>query len=87
MASECLHTHLKEKLNSISHMLILDQEEFAKQHLKHGLILNINSEKLIIGALQETFVEFVSNAYYSYCDFSYAPSMTFSMCLTYTAKN
>jgi len=58
MASECLHAHLKEKLTSISHMLILDQEEFTKQHLKHGLILNINSEKLIIGALQETFVEF-----------------------------
>ena len=60
MASKCLHIHLKEKLTSISHMLVLNQEELTKQHLNHGLIQSVTAEKLVIGALEETFIEFVS---------------------------
>lgn len=62
MASSCFHTSLKEKLTSISHMLILSQDEIAKQYLNHGLIQNVTVEKLVKGALEETFVEFVSIA-------------------------
>ena len=64
MASKVLHAHLKDKLTSISHMLILSQEEFSKQHLNHGLILNVTTEKLVVGALEETFIEFVSSNYF-----------------------
>lgn len=59
MASSCLAKHLKEKLTSVSHILVLSQEEIIKEHLKHGLIQNVTAEKLVIGALEQTFIEFV----------------------------
>ena len=64
MAGNSLHTHLKEKLVSVSHMLVLSQEELTKQHLNHGLILDVTTEKLIAGALEEAFIEFVSSYKY-----------------------
>ena len=60
MSSRHLHTHLKSRLTDVSHMLILTKEELARNYLNHGLIQDVTAEKLIAGALEETFVEFVS---------------------------
>ncbi|XP_065058288.1 protein phosphatase 1H-like [Rhopilema esculentum] len=58
MASALLREHIQEKLNEIAHMLILDKEELAKNYLNHGLIQDVNAEKLVAGALEQAFVEF-----------------------------
>ena len=59
MASALLREHIQEKLNEVAHMLILDKGELAKNFLNHGLIQDVSAEKLVAGALEQAFVEFV----------------------------
>lgn len=55
-ASRRLHYNIKEKLTEIAHMMILSNEELQEKHMQTGLITSINSEKLIMGALEQAFV-------------------------------
>ena len=59
MASKLLYELVKVKLKDISHMLLLDQEELARTYLNHGLIQDVTPEKLVMGALEDCFVEMV----------------------------
>ena len=51
-----LHHHIKEKLTEVSHMLILGREEMNTMHLNTGLITSIDTDKLIIGAIERAFL-------------------------------
>jgi len=55
-AKNKLHYHIKHRLLHVSNMLVMDQQEIERKYFATGLIMNIDAEKLIIGALEEAFV-------------------------------
>ncbi len=70
MASDLLHHHIKTKLTEVSHMLVLNKENLTRFYLNHGLIQDVTAEKLVIGALEESFVEMVIINKFCYLKYS-----------------
>lgn len=55
-AKNKLHLHIKDRLTQISHMLVLSQEDIERKYFSTGLIMSIDVDMLVIGALEEAFL-------------------------------
>ena len=51
-----LHHHIKERLTNVAHMLVVTPEDFEQTFLTTGLILSIENENLVIGAIEQAFI-------------------------------
>eukprot|EP00794_Sanderia_malayensis_P007341 gene7341-8161_t len=70
MASNLLHKVVEAKLTEVSHMLVLDKEDLKRSYLNYGLIQDVTAENLVIGSLEESFIEMDEQIKQEHYDFA-----------------
>eukprot|EP00111_Clytia_hemisphaerica_P003442 TCONS_00009839-protein len=85
-AQNRLHFHVKERLTQIANMLVMPQDEIERKYFTMGLIMDIDADKLIIGALEEAFHTFDDELRQERFDFHVQGGCTVVVCVIIKGK-